>query len=426
MSDREHVYSFNKKSIISKNFTSMKRLLDTIESNTEMNTIIEVPVNRTGYYSVTVKAYDAYNNIFTNKDDDSCFVSTQLPDIDIIINSEYSDNKDDFHLLSKSGELILPVEKEKILNECDEYQKYPVNYPIFNPEHKQEKNMIHYDVISYATDTPKQNDYILLSNLTECVEKIVSRNSFIMKPNALNKQNIFIKDGLVDFVIFNDETNKIISEEKTAYKVSSFNKETRTINLSDELSDDIYNYLNNINDRKSPVNLYVLSANEIDLDDTFIQNDMENRTCSIISEGRDAFDKFNVDTVVKVSVTSKTEDNETVFDNQCAYRIIDKKLFNFKTDGSLKLMSMIKIDGNIDMDFIKSLNNTNIYSYESDDVNETKKFRTSGLTMKLKQLHSQAAIYTLRVDSDAKEETVKYYGNEYHTMTASFNYMDKQ
>ena len=47
---------------------------------------VDVPVNRLGTYEVQVKAFDAYNNTFFNKSDDTVTVRTEMPSIDIIVN----------------------------------------------------------------------------------------------------------------------------------------------------------------------------------------------------------------------------------------------------------------------------------------------------------------------------------------------------
>lgn len=176
----------------------------------------------------------------------------------------------------------------------------------------------------------------------------------------------------------------------------------------------------------NPVKLFVISANELDLRNAIINNDMENRTCAVLSSGRDAYDKFNIDTMVKVSVTStESSSQETVFDNQCAFRILNKRLVNVKTESGLRLMSQLVIDGNIDISFIDSLNNVNIYSYQ-DSRKETYRYERQRPVVKLKQLHQQCAVYTIRAKTDAQEKSVRYYGNEYHTIVSSFTYMDKQ
>lgn len=432
-SDRQEIYSLKTESVYG-DYNSMEELHRNLHEYTELNTNVEVPVNRTGSYSVTVKAYDAYNNIFTNKDDDSCLVTAGSPEIDIIINSSESNNSENFYKDNISGELLSDREKKDLIDKCDENQKYPLNYPIYNPEHHLSDNTISYDVISYAIDTPKKNDYILLSNLTERVYELVDKRTLTMKSNNLNKQLLYVENGLVDFVVYNEETNQILSEqtvasqlksfEKPSGKVSVHNKPDGKLVLVSDISDDIFKYQKEINDKSNHINLYVLSANKMDLRDTVIINNIQTHRCSILSDGRDAYDKFNEDNVVKVSVYHK-DSNETVFDNQTAYRIIKKKLVNVQEEDVLKLKTQLILDGNIDISYLDSLNNINVYKFNKrlDVMNE---YSRSKVSVVLEPLHQQGVVYTLRADSDAEEKSVRYYENEYHTMVSTFKYMDKQ
>lgn len=223
-SERQPVYTFNRSSFMMNPGTDVRSFMDSLENNTLLNTKLEIPVNRTGGYSVSVKAYDAYNNIFTSKDDDICWIRAKKPGIDIIVNSTWSNNEPDFHIQNIAGSLLSDDEKQEVVSSCDMLQRYPVCWPVYNPERVSEDNRISYDVISYAIDTPKENDYLLLSNLTECVFSIEDEKTMTMCSHNTGKQSLYIKDGLVDFILINTETNRIIHEETSSYRIASFEK----------------------------------------------------------------------------------------------------------------------------------------------------------------------------------------------------------
>lgn len=188
------------------------------------------------------------------------------------------------------------------------------------------------------------------------------------------------------------------------------------------------NYKNQINDPKNPYKLYVISANEIDLRTCVVNNDTKNHLCYIVSDGRNMYDMFNENTVVKVCV--KYNDNTSeIYDNQMALRIIEKKLYTANENNIIVLKSLLVLDSEIDIEYIDSLNNNNIYSYDGQIIDSTvyyNKYASHSTNIILKPLHQQGVVYSLRVISDAVEDSVRYYNNEYYTMTASFDYLSEQ
>lgn len=84
-SERVRIYTYTHVTGNKRDFTE---LFDAVNANVIINDKIDIPVNRLGNYTVTVNAYDAWNNIFTNKNDDICSVKTKRASIDIILNQD--------------------------------------------------------------------------------------------------------------------------------------------------------------------------------------------------------------------------------------------------------------------------------------------------------------------------------------------------
>lgn len=124
-SDRQRIYNFNRPVSLS---GDLRSILSEIEENTELNTEVKVPVNRLGTYQVSVKAYDAYNNIFNAKDDDTFKVCCGIPEMDIILNSEYSNNSEDFF----KGNIDGSVYSVDLTRECDSDAHHPVAYAVYD------------------------------------------------------------------------------------------------------------------------------------------------------------------------------------------------------------------------------------------------------------------------------------------------------
>ena len=89
-SERKPIYTFDTKAFKTqtqgKTFKTIGDVYTKADDFITLNTEVNVPVNRLANYSVTVKAYDAYNNTFVNKSDDLCSVTVERPGIEVIVN----------------------------------------------------------------------------------------------------------------------------------------------------------------------------------------------------------------------------------------------------------------------------------------------------------------------------------------------------
>lgn len=109
MSDRVPIYTID----------SLKNVKtqDDIEKCVHTNKYVDVSVNRLGNYTVSVNAYDYYNNIFVNQSDDITTVTTKPISLDIILNeSELVNNKDFYHYNAK-GIYMNTSDTSKLFND---------------------------------------------------------------------------------------------------------------------------------------------------------------------------------------------------------------------------------------------------------------------------------------------------------------------
>ena len=178
------------------------------------NNKVEVPVNRLGEYSITVKAYDAFNNIFVNKSDDKWKVTSKFINIETVANQVNSSNDFSFYNYNKDGELLDSSMADYIIQSGEPYPEFPNKYRIPDFVYDSSSNIINYDNISYAIDTPKTNDYLILNNLTERSYKIEGTASSLkiyMCDENPGRQNIFrTNEGKVGLCLYDNAQKKII------------------------------------------------------------------------------------------------------------------------------------------------------------------------------------------------------------------------
>ena len=172
MSDRVPIYTIDSLNDVSTQ--------DDIEKCVHTNKYVDVSVNRLGNYTVSVNAYDYYNNIFVNQSDDITTVTTKPISLDIILNeSELVNNKDFYHYNAK-GTYMNTLDASNLfssINKNGDYPIYPQTYRIYDIDPIVDSpNTIEYDNISYAIDTPKPGDFIIFNNFTEQVLNITKTN----------------------------------------------------------------------------------------------------------------------------------------------------------------------------------------------------------------------------------------------------------
>ena len=188
-----------------------------------------------------------------------------------------------------------------------------------------------------------------------------------------------------------------------------------------------------INSHEYNINLYVINATDIEIDTTIdITNYTETVDSSIF---RYAFVPtnvinttdtesyvFNPDTVVKVCAISY-DGNDELFNNQTAYRILDTSVNTVTVDNTEKKVVGYVLDGNIDINKIKTRRNLNKFTKSDSSLgNNTYAYNHNEIIFCISPLHSQPVLYTLRANADAAENVFVYGDFEYYSMMTTVQY----
>ena len=442
-SERKPIYTFDTKAFKTqtqgKTFKTIGDVYTKADDFVSLNTEVNVPVNRLANYSVTVKAYDAYNNTFVNKSDDLCSVTVERPGIEVIVNQVSSDNDPQFYGDNITFNPLEPndsihflddAEKAELANNMDARPQFPKNYTIYSAEHVVDDATITYENISYAIDTPKKDDYIILTNLTERSEEIVAnyadrKITIYMGFNNPGKQNIFNQtNGSVTLCVYDDEYREILAQAidipVKAISYSGDKGPSVTVDYFD-INETLRNLIPTVNDKTNDINLYVLNTTEVplesDLTDKYIVIDKEEFITFIPVS--DAYaNTFLGDTMIKICVNNFSSDNEIaeneVFSDECAYRVLYPETRTFPTgeNGQTVEICGYVIEGVFCPQWLEELSNRNIYTrLDEPQWNGTEEmyiYKTRSLNFVMKPLHIVPVQYMLRVNKDARERMYKY------------------
>ena len=385
-SERKPVYDADpstlKAQLDGRRFNDYGEFYDVLDGLVKSNSDVDVPVNRLGTYEVQVKAYDAYNNAFFNKSDDTVTVRTEMPSIDIIINQEESGNSPEFYrdniVLDPSTDAMGSDEMASLETTIDPEPKFPPVYKIYSAEHDTEENEIVFDNISYAIDTPKKDEMIVLTNLTESavpLEASSSKTVLGMSYGNPGKQQIFNEGGTVTICAY-DEMLKAVVAEAHDLKVlgvyvpdgsldSSVLSIDGSITTESIRSTSVYRYVNEASMEDSQISFYVIDTTEIDITgkcDEIINSSIydvssgEYKRVAFVPVDEDDWDNFREDTMVKicVSLTDGNAGSEPLMVNQSAYRILSTDASYMGLDES-KVGKGYVIGGSVDMCTINEL-----------------------------------------------------------------------
>lgn len=427
MSDRVPIYTIDSSSL--KNAETQ----DDIEKCVHTNKYVDVSVNRLGNYTVSVNAYDYYNNIFVNQSDDITTVTTKPISLDIILNeSELVNNKDFYHYNAK-GTYMNTLDTSKLFNDIStngNYPIYPQTYRIYDIDPIVDSpNTIEYDNISYAIDTPKPGDFIIFNNFTEQVLNITKTNDIYKftlvdeSPNREILQNsshvglciydCIQKDILVDIYPF--EVKKFYTFDSSYYRFDVNNSYIEVKDTSNMLNasafKDIYeksidssvnSSINSSAFFTNSINAYVYTANEYVFDSS---DDIILDTSNILSYIHTSNKKqyFMKNQVIKICYADETvihnDYTDKAIDNETAYRIINVNQNEDKT-------FTYTINGLIDLDkFNNKLYHNNACRTMSDGG---KLITKNPYKLKMCPAHLRAAQYVLRVNGYGEEFTSRY------------------
>ena len=430
MSDRVPIYTIDSLNDVSTQ--------DDIEKCVHTNKYVDVSVNRLGNYTVSVNAYDYYNNIFVNQSDDITTVTTKPISLDIILNeSELVNNKDFYHYNAK-GTYMNTLDASNLfssINKNGDYPIYPQTYRIYDIDPIVDSpNTIEYDNISYAIDTPKPGDFIIFNNFTEQVLNITKTNDIYKftlvdeSPNRKILQNsshvgLFIydciqKDILVDIYPFEVKKfytfdSSIVDSSYYRFDVNNSYIEVKKTDkmLNKDTFDDIYNKsiessvnssINSSAFFTNSINAYVYTANEYVFDSS---DDIILDTSNILSYIHTSNKKqyFMKNQVIKICYADETvihnDYTDKAIDNETAYRIINVNQNDDKT-------FTYTINGLIDLDkFNNKLYHNNACRTMSDGG---KLITKNPYKLKMCPAHLRAAQYILRVNGYGEEFTSRY------------------
>lgn len=319
-----------------------KTLEQIIADNYLCNNKIDVDVNHLGEYDIIVKAFDKYNNIFTAKYDNTANVTAAPIAIDSYIYNENSNNTKDFYKYNIDGKLIdSSIIIDDIIENCDEQPKYPKSYHISDIDYNLKNNSVLFDNISYAIDTPKNNDYIIFDTLNErCVDISVNDSTIRLWMLDENPNKIFlfanIPSGMtkkVSVFVYDKILKEFVYSLENCIVVDSF-----LVNQEDDINYEADSYIDIINDTDNEeilsylndnYNIYVLNTTEYDIS-TNIQLNYDTKKSYIAFKGDQIFNnedviklRYYLDVSVNNSSNGYINVSSGQIINETAYRIID-------------------------------------------------------------------------------------------------------
>lgn len=438
-SERKPIYEANPKDIKTTvenvSYGSYNEFYSTLDSLVKTTGDVDVPVNRLGTYEVQVKAYDAFNNTFFNKSDDTVTVRAEMPSIDIIVNQENSDNSPEFYkeniVMDPSTDAMSQEELESLVAEMEPEPKFPPVYKIYSAEHDTEENEIVFDNISYAIDTPKKDEMIVLTNLTECAIPLETSDSncvFGMSYGNPGKQQIYNPGGTVTICAY-DERLKAVVAEAHDLKVldvsvadgsldSSILSIDGSITTSSIKDTSIYKYVDEAAKENSRISFYVIDSTEIDItgkceeiinSSIYDSSTGEYVKVAFIPVEDNDWDNFKEDTMIKISVSLSDENvrTEPIMVNQSAYRVLSLDASYMGLDAS-SLGNGYVIEGHVDMCSINELRQRNFFDKGETADPSVNCYYMPELKVVMSPLHSSAVEYGLRVTKDSDETLYIY------------------
>ena len=391
-SDRIPVYEVQTNELLNKlnttQFNDFQEVQDCMSDYLKTNTEVDVPVNRLGDYWVSIQAYDAYNNIYANRGDDIINVQSDMPDIEILVNQEDSNNTLDFFVGNATYDPSVEDERVHLLtpDEIDDASaaiktipEFPKEYRIYSATHETSTNVIVYDNISYALDTPKEGERLILTNMTESAYSVTKTDNYVhigMNSGNPRKQQIYNVGGTVTLCVWDENTKTILAEtedvsvQRCVYPTEEeqesvfYENGSIEVAVSDWNNSDVSPYIDNINDHDSGVELYVIDTTEIDVTkyidyvviDTSTNDGSTYFNMTFVPVDEKDADNFNEDTMVKMRVEfTDKEQNCKMFVNEAAFRVLKKDIRHTETADKETTEYGYWLLGRINTDFFDKL-----------------------------------------------------------------------
>ena len=348
----------------------LDNVLETIiDTNYICNSSIPVKVTRLGQYELINRSFDKYNNMFPSKYDNKVDVTASPIPMDIYVSNVSSLNNETFYKYNIDGSLQSKEQLDEIMSYCNNKIKYPKSYPIYNIDYNLENDFIEFDNISYAIDTPKNNDIIIFNTMNErCID--VSEEDGLLRlmmldenPNKIflyantsniqKKASVFVYDPLLKEFVYQVENASILDysmvnqENDINYEADSY------IDISVNIDCSLANYVDD------QYKIFVLNTTEYPIDSTNIELDYDARQTYVTFNCDQV---FNPEDVIKIryymNVSTNVSNGQII--NETAYRILDVSGINYDIENEKYNGYVYTING---LPNTNLLDNENIHAY---------------------------------------------------------------
>lgn len=348
----------------------LDKVLETIiKTNYTCNSSIPVKVTRLGQYDLISKSFDKYNNIFPSKYDNKVVVTAAPIPIDAYISNVSSLNDETFYKYNIDGSLQNKEQLDELMSYCDDKAKYPKSYHIYDIDYNLDNDFVEFDNISYALDTPKNNDYVIFDTMNErCVDIIEGNGLLSLMMLDENPDKIFlyadtsIAEKKVSVFVYDPLLKEIVYKVENAYVIDSSKvDEDKDINYNADSYIDIMvdidcSLANYVNDQYK---IFVLNTTEYPIDSSNIELDYDNKETYITFNCDQV---FNNEDVIKLRyyMDVSTNDQYGEIINETAYRIIDVSGINYNNEDEKYEGYVYTING---LPNTNLLDNENIHAY---------------------------------------------------------------
>ena len=180
--------------------------------------------------------------------------------------------------MNPSTDAMTRDELNSLKREMDSEPKFPPVYKIYSAEHDTEENEIVFDNISYAIDTPKKDEMIVLTNLTECaipLEVGTSKTVLGMSSGNPGKQQVYNVGGSVTICAYDERLKAVVGEahnlKVTGVSLPDGSLDSNVLNIDGSITTgsikdtSIYKYVDEAAKEDSQISFYVIDTTEIDI-----------------------------------------------------------------------------------------------------------------------------------------------------------------
>ena len=458
MSERTPVFIYNTLDLSTnaKQLESIDELTDDfINQYLTINKDVNVKVNRIGDYTVSVKGYNNFNNVFFNQSNRTYQVNATPVKIDKIINQEHMFNEKEFFNKNKTGVELTDEEKQILFDEIENKNPEPIapQYwrlydidPVLNSS-----NEIIFNNISYAYDIPTIGDFIIFNNFTEKVtyvdiDDLEDKKYKLSLLDENPNKDVLVNSSTIGLCVYDNIKKEIIADicpltviETSILDCSKYRYDVNNSymiikeedeHLYDELNDSseyeqvtdisLYKLANlclnsSLLDSSSyfinSIQAYVYPADEllIDVKDISVNYDTKQ---TIITDNKQHFIESQV---IKMCFATETELHnhytKNAIDNETSYRIISvdtSQIVNPTNIDDVHIVYKYTLDGIFDLYKLNNKMYHNKAEYEQENDNLTKLLTKDEYKIKLCPAHLRAVQYVLRVDGIGEELIYKY------------------